>query len=544
MDLQTASSSPYYMGASGDRAFRLLNEGIQASLKNAQQQSKGVLFTVDTEGLWEEYLACFTDPVERQMHNCRCCQNFIRHYGGLVWISEGGVAHTAIWDETALGPHVPHRYWDVVRRLTRVVGQRKVEQLYLSSDVIWGRPQEGGFSHFWAQPAPNSFERRLTAGQAMAVRKEGHKHLGIALNDFNHQHLQQAVSMLQAGGLARPESILPMAEFLLDLQNKVHGKKGEHRSQIIWQAIGRSAVGWWTPRASALGVLIEEIAAGKNVREITRAHGERMDPLKYQRPQAAPAAGTVKQAELIFEKLGLGPALRRRPMALEEMDLFWRPRPPSPPPSGTGLFSHLQTKNGAPPPSKAELNSQSVTMTFAKFRRDVLPHALSIKLLTFGHGNYLGITTAVDPEAPPILQWDELVQRNPAAWYVYSGGSSALQWNLPSAQFVSVLGISLLPAEWYGKELYKHQSHGRVLFVLEGARDKYNKCLALFPECMRNDLHSVRSVIEAHSKSQALEDEPRQHAAGLVISEKMQFPVKLQVTTQNGVAHYAIDRTE
>ena len=42
----------------------------------------------------------------------------------------------------------------------------------------------------------------------------------------------------------------------------------------------------------------------------------KVNPLSYQRPQAAPSSANVKQAEELFAKLGLAPALERLPPLL------------------------------------------------------------------------------------------------------------------------------------------------------------------------------------------------------------------------------------
>ena len=45
------------------------------------------LFTTDAENLWGLYLSSFTDPAERQYHDCHACRQFIEHFGPLAIIS-------------------------------------------------------------------------------------------------------------------------------------------------------------------------------------------------------------------------------------------------------------------------------------------------------------------------------------------------------------------------------------------------------------------------------------------------------------------------
>lgn len=543
MSVQNAVMPPgatgkYKLGEPGESLFKRYNHSVMSTLIDSHQNGQGHLHSVDTEGLWEVYLDSIEDPIERQLHNCRCCQHFIRKYGGLVWLDEKGNSYPATWNHAYLDPGLPQRYRAATMALRREVERRTVTDLFLWSEPSWGVKESGGFSHFYTEPTKPKFEMTLSADQAMAVRREDHKHLGIAVKDpiFKPEHLDKALAMLQMGNLANPDALIPVAKFLRTVQDAVGRKSGEDRSRILWYHVARAARGWCTPRGGALGALLEDIAAGKSMQTIARNQDERMHPLKYQRAQVAPSVGNVQRAEKIVEKLGLAASLRRKPMALHEARLFWRPRDPKSPPPG-GVFSHLQVKQG-PPPMTGSISSQPVTMTFVKFERDVLPHVLSMKMKTPFSGNYCSFTTATDPTAPPILKWDHVGDRNPGALYVYHGGSTASNWHLPSGSFVEVLGLSHTPGAWTGS----HEEVKHVLFILEGARDRRNNELALFPTCIKSELHEVRATIEAHSKSRKLDEELAPLAAGYLIGSERGCDVL--VTTQQGTAYYRIDRYE
>lgn len=543
MKATAASNSPYYLGATGDRTFKSLAHALQRSAANAHQLAGGRLFYVDPIGLYQEYLNCFDDSRERQFHNCHCCQRFIERFGNLVRITAEGGVHSVMWDEEFLrSSDIAHQYWRVVRRMETIVTRRPIEGQYLWRKTLWGTPEEGGFSHFHVHMPAGEVEATFSEGQAMAVRREDHKHLDRALIDMPADHVNRAVAMLEAGSLYRAETLLPMGKFIQNAQRSVHGLTGEFRYRRLWHAVGQAARGWCTPRDSAFGALVYDIADGKSPAVITLAHNARMDPTKYQRPQVAPAAGNIRQAEKVFEKLGLESALRRRPMALEEAELFWRPRRLGAPPQHTeGMFSHIDPKvSSSPTPPKGNLTTNPVLMTFAKFQRDILPHVLQIRLLAPYNGSYCAFTTAVEYHAQPLYKWDSLDRRNPGAWYLYQGGSTASGWRITPNSYVNVLGLAKLPPDWYGGSNMDYQTQGRVLLVLEGAEDTLNKWLSLFPESMRGELHEVRATIEAHSKSRPLEPEHRQRASGYLLGGD----VHIEVTTQTGIAHYKIDRLE
>lgn len=536
------TANPYYLGAPGDKAFKALTDAIQNAVTNAITTSKGLLFTVSTDGLFDSYLGTFSNLAERQFHNCNCCHSFVKHFGGLVTISEHGNVRSAVWNESLLKTNIPPQYYRLVTELRQRVEAKSVNGQHLWKDLTWGTPEAGGFGHFHVNVNSGACDPHVTEHQAMAERLEDRKHLGAAFSDMKLEYIRKGVAMLQAGALQRSEALLPMGLFLQEVGETIKNTKGELRNRLLWHAVGRAGKGWCTPRSSAFGALVFDIIAGRSTQDIVRSHNERVAPDKYQRPQAAPSEGNIKQAEKLFMQLDLAAALRRRPMAIEEAFLFWRPQTGPKAPSGNGVFGHLQPKNGSPPAATTMLNDKRQRMTFAKFQRDVLPRALKMQAMPPVHGSYCAFTIAADPGAKPILKWDRPVLRNTGAWYLYTRGSYAVRWGLNPSQFTTVLGLSRLPPDWNGTNDHHYRTMGRVLFILEGARDGIGGSLGLFPACLINELHSVRATIEAHARSSSLEDEPRPHASGWLLSDNA--GIQVAVTTHEGVAMYELDRLE
>jgi hypothetical protein len=522
------------LGGDFDRFVRDVQSTLARSLTPGS-----VLYRVQTdEDLYQVFLSSFADPAERQYHTCHCCRTFIHRYSSLVVLGEDGSVTSALWGESD-----GHAYGLAAQRLRRAVEHHvHVSDLFLWSEIEWGVAEAGGFSHLWARPnlAMRWASRTQTAGQAMAARREDRRTLEHALGVLPRALVERAVDMLRAGSLYRADKVLPMASFLLGAHDRTAGKKGEQRNRILWRLVGEATAGWCSPRGSVLGALVEDLQSGQSAEAVARKHNERMDPLQYQRPSAPTSAGNVAQAERLFEQLGLAPALRRRFAAADELVHLWTPRAmPEAPQSG--VFGHLLSARS--PVGQARLTARPVTMTFAKFRRDVLPQALGIEARVPARGAFCAFTTAVERDAAPLLQWDDEERRNPFAWYVYHEGSTAAQWGLSAGSSARVICASEMPPVWTDRTRWKDYGNS-VLLVLDGARDSRNTSLALFPECLRGELHQVRRTIEAHSRSQKLEplEDGRPHAAGLRVGDRM--PVELTVRTTTGLAVYMIDRWE
>jgi hypothetical protein len=137
-------------------------------------------------------------------------------------------------------------------------------------------------------------------------------------------------------------------------------------------------------------------------------------------------------------------------------------------------------------------------------------------------------TTAVNPDAPLILQWDRPEERNPVSWYVWMGGSYARSFGLRADEFHDVEAVTFQPSMWHGSN--EHQGKG-VIFVIAGARESRQSGAALFPEILRSELHGVRSVIEAYSYRAMIEGMGEPHAVGLMAqaSQKNAWNISLRV---------------
>jgi len=287
-----------------------------------------------------------------------------------------------------------------------------------------------------------------------------------------------------------------------------------------------------------VGSFLEDIAAGLPFPEVKRRFDAKMHPLQYQRPQAAPNVGAIAAAEKLFAQLGLAPALERRYARLDEVETLWTPQECSPKANTEGVFGHLTPKGQSNP--STTLNIPAVTMTWEKFARTVLPTATALEAMVPSHGNFLALTTAVHADAPPLIRWDTEDYCNPVAWYLWNGGSPASQWGL-SPGWCKVVALSFLPTMW-GPNPSPHLGEG-VVAILDGALDtRRDAGNCLFPETIRQELHGVRAVIEAYSKSATLGEPNGPAACGLDLRKGAALNCTLRVTGPLGQTTYRIDR--
>lgn len=492
------------------------------------------LFTTSAEGLFDLYIKNL--PAERDVHTCGSCRRFIESYGGLVTISPDGSQMPVMWQAGA-----PDFYLHAVSAIRAAVGRARVTGIFLSSDAAWGNAVTGAWTHFAVrQPSARIYrESLLTPGQKMAERRDDFRTVAAALSDFSPMVLSEAMRLLETDSLANSEKFIGSVQWLQDLHTgRTAAKDARIRDNILWRAIATAPSGYCHPRASVVGSLIEDIAAGMDFTTVKGRFDAKMHPLQYQRPQAAPTAGALAAAEKAVEKLGIGPSLERRFARLDDCEPVWIPAPVKGEASRSGgVFSHLTPKNGT---DVKALNIPAQVMTWEKFARVVLPEAEAMKIRLPSHGNYMAYLTATHADAPPILKWDRLERRNPVSRYVYHNGSVAHQWGL-SGDWGTLTAVVPSPAMW-GDHPQPHLGDG-VLFVIKGCVDsRDDQGNALFPVTLRDDLHGVRSVIEAYSKRAKITGREEASACGLGLAKGSDAGFLLRVTSRGAETDYKIDR--
>jgi len=500
------------------------------------------LFTTDASGLWEAYLDNLPSD-SKQYFDCRACKHFIERFGGLVTISVKGNIKSAIWKEK----EIPMFFIESVKAMKEIVQKARVNGVFIGSTRVLGEPVTGEWTHLSVSLPDDmiNHSKLLTAEQVMAEKLEDFKMAKNALMIYSDNAVDTAVTLLKTESLYRSEKCLGVAEWFRDLHQKCSIVKNlRNKENIIWSAVATAPAGFCHVKSSMIGTLLDDITSGMPFNMVSRRFAEKMQPTQYQRPQSAPSAGNIRQAEKIVEKLGIKNSLVRRYARLDELETVWKDideRDSKHNFSG-GVFSHIQPKEKREQPRMSYDDLPIITMTWDKFSRTVLPTAMGIDYyVPSGLGNYSAIVTASDFNAPPILQWDREEQRNPFSWYLYNGGSYYGDWNL-SLGYCKVTGITLQPSMWHGE----NAQQGKGLFlILEGARDKRHNEIgnALFPEILRPELREIRATIEAYSKDSKIEGYEESSACGVNPQYgDTHFNAKLRVQTPTGTVVFKLDR--
>lgn len=535
-----------------DEGYETLEATIRDRVGTA---TPGNVFTtsVNPVALWNAYLDNLK-RTRRKHYNCHCCRRFIQRFGGLVAIDERGQIRPLLWSME----EVPDFFSRSIGALAEIVYRAKVTGVFVwgGKTKFWGSHRTGNWTHLSGEPVScPQIPLTQTPFQAMAEKAEDFKVLNTALDDFPIAIAQGAFGLLSVpDGFFRDEKVKGAAEWFVKLHETLRSKRGTQRTNLLWRAVAQAPPGFCHVKNNMIGTLMQDIKDGLPMSDIKRRWQEKMHPLQYQRPTAAPKAGTIDRAEKIFADLGLAQSLRRRVATMDDVLCFlWRPGSQS---QGRvlrtvrtalpGIFRDLREEPQRPL-RNATLEDRSIhTVTWHVFQRDVLPHVSSMEVMVpNGRANFYGMLTAAVPGSPPIIQWDGLEghPRNPASTYVYVGGSYAHDWNLTGGHYLDCTGICHEPEHWQEPEKFKHQGK-TVLFLIRGCVDRRSSNLCLFPEILKTEFHEIRSVIEAHSKRGQVERESLSNDLANGLSFSKGNPVTVRVVGRSGRAVYTIDRME
>lgn len=526
--------------ADHDAQYLLWLDRVQARYHTVVEGGMQAVFTTDAGKIGPTLFDTFLNalPVsERQHHNCSHCRNFINTYGGLVVITEDGVLKSAMWAEADAGES--QLYADATFELGRLARRARVTGVFLSSEKHYGTRQTGKWFHLAVKaPAATIWDNRLqTAGQHMAEKRADFQNMMTALGEWETTTVNAALNLIRSDSVYQSEKVTAQADFLAFL----YAAKGKTTfANTVWLATARAPAGFLHPRSSMIGTLLDDLKAGMSLADAARRFADKMQPLKYMRPQAGPTAGEIAAAEKVFRLLAAENSLKRRFARLGDLNLLWKPSAPAPMSDSAELFGHL-TPGARGIPADGGVAAGGV-MTLSKFIRTIVPDAERIEFLLPRIGGYVGVLTAEDPDAPPLLRWDRPEKRNPVSWYSYAdesgrNASSAEDWGMRTGTWHEVTGMCLLPHMW-GDEAAPMQSHFKgAILVLKGAKDSREGGLALFPSDLRAEFHSIRSVVEAHSRTVQPTGREEGDANGYVLGAGA-----VRVTTKLGRAQYNIDR--
>ncbi len=499
---------------------------------------------LEGDELFELYLNSFEDEAVRQDHNCRCCKHFLRSWGSLVQVGKDGVSHSLLFQDSE---DIPELYRGFVQKAAALLAGRKLQGPLTASPrekvLTIGVDKSGGFEHFHFAikhlPLRDSLRNQ---NQGDAELREDVRLFTLAQGAWKAETLTRATQLFTYDQRLARSSFRPVVEGFVEIREYAASIK-DHRarhnyltSQIVGARKGLARI-----NQSVVGVLLEELENFKDEnfaiqRFLANTGGE-----NYMRPTEAPTAGALARAEKIFAELDLAPALKRRSMRRDEVPRFvWQPKATAKAEEApAGVFGHLKTRDDAPttPTASADIQAGKISVLGLYALLDAGDVEKLELMVPGGHTQvFSSLTVATNPDARPILQWDDEENRNTACSYNYTQPVHASTWNLNPYTWEEIIGA--VPEHhlfsWQGD--YTAKQLEKRWFLMARGYDTHSVVrLPLFPQTLRQELHEVRAVIEAYASSAQLEEVDQ----GLVVANPM-IGLKFRLTTNGTRVVYEI----
>ena len=563
-----------------DADYKALVAHMQVTLNNRLENGRASLFRTKTEmkptelmvqngisvdvTLNDVYLGSLTED-ERAYHTCSCCGSFMKHYAGTVQILKDGKIRSVLWDSETFPQD--NYYFTLVERMQEVVEGGRVVGPMKDAGNIWGAFSKGGFEHFAVMiPTFAQFQdRRLTPRQKQAELREDYNHMAkfFASEKGSIANLKKLMQIIEAEVLAGDELITGSGKWLYETAVEREAEKNTVlRANKLWRAVSAAGAGWAHPNKTMVGTVLDDLLEGKSFEVIKKKFATKTRADVYRRPVAAPTINQLAIAEKRVADLGLQPSLRRRVGYLSDFPAnssYWlaadhvKAEPEAP----TSVFGHLAPKaKDAVNTQQEDLKLPPVTMSWNKFRDEVLPKATDIEIYIPWQADFFtGLVAAAVPESPPIFMYDFDDARNQLSSYQRSAkdhwnrmvGTTPDNWMLEHNKYHKVQGLFKAPHQHGTVEF--PQLGEQVFIIIEGSYDKQNargdKGIALFPQLLKSDLHDIQRVVEAYSNNATFEGEIEKQACGLMLIKGGAFlPRRLKVQSEFGPRTIIIDRWE
>lgn len=387
--------------------FHLFAKAVNATLT---ELSKAELYTTAPPlDIFASYLGAFpsgTDPIfrERTEHDCSCCKNFIRNFGGVVSLEGGGVR--TIWPALA---NLPEPYATVAMRMDALVRQLSIEGIFRTKESKYGAEHtyEGThkWNHFWGTVAPRF--RCSNPGEVCGTHATSVAMLRRAMAELTIGAVTTVRDLIAEGNLYRGEEHKrAVAEFqILQADYATTGNK-----EIFLQLNADKPAARF--RNTAIGTLVTDLSESKELEDAVRMFESKVAPTNYKRTKALITPKMIDAALSTLKDLDLELAVERRYATIADIsvnDVLF---------VNNNAKSHMKGGLRNSLMEAATVNAivqtpKTIPITIDAFVTDVVPKAKTISVaLTNAHlPNFMSLTAPVHENTGRLFQWD-----NDFAW--------------------------------------------------------------------------------------------------------------------------------
>jgi len=424
--------------------FKDLKRRVRANFDKMAENNTILFYTqISKDKMWDEYLDGFSDPVEKQGHNCNCCKSFLRQYAGIVAIDES-YERVSIWDNI----DAPEVFKVAVENMRVYIHSLPITDVFYTDNKHCGTDENRNgldtitWTHFYFM-TPARMVKGDNIDSLRGKFRTKRKQFERALKEITPDAVGTVNELIAQGSLYRGntyEHTLQQFSAQQGMYNAVEGE--EAKVNHTWKLMSEVTDVVVSIRNSSIGILLVNLSEGMDLDTAVRKFEQLVAPTNYKRPTALVTPSMISNAKAKLTDLGLLDSLERRyamPTDLSAEDFLFVDRSSE----LTDVFEEMSTD------SKKRVNVKSLKkveeITIEKFISDVLPSAKSVEMLVqnIHLPKMVSLITGENKDAASLFQWDNLF-----SWSYTGGITDSIKERVKKAggQVVGELRVSL---SWY-----------------------------------------------------------------------------------------------
>lgn len=434
----------------------------EAILRQFSVMKEYDLFRIDASGddLWRVYLSSFpegTNPMfrKRTEHDCSCCRQFIRTFGNVVAIKDGGIR--SIWD-LIVGVS---EYDAVAKSLTRLIKSKRIVEPFLHYEYKIGNhvtyeKKDGeavrSWNHFFVElpyrpnQGKNYFCEKARIPTKLGEARAQHDVLLRSLKEFRMEDVDTVLELMAQNSLYRGSEYREIVQKFRGYKEVFDKLRDENRQDIfVWSSIQEAGVVVSKIRNTAIGTLLIDLAEDMDLEKAVRRYEAVMAPQNYKRPTALVTKAMVERAKKQIEELGLTDALERRFARLSDIsvnDIIFVNRQVKPK-LADHPFDNLPTKKTT---TRSLDNVEQIAID--QFIREIVPRVDKIEVMFENkhRGNLVSLIAPKHPMQTPLFKW-----QNEFSWAYVGDVTDSIKERVKKAGG-NVTGDVCCRLAWYNRD--------------------------------------------------------------------------------------------
>jgi hypothetical protein len=418
--------------------------------ENFAQMTKdnSTLFVMDIgrDEIWETYLHSFSDPVEKQGHNCNCCKSFLRQYGGIVIIDKD-YNLKSIFDINI--EEVDELYKTTIDHLSSYIhsSQLPIRGIFLNTFSNLGTLENYDsnknikWNHFQLDlPKPLLYKGAIDSiDSKLAEKRDIYAVFSRGLHEIKLSALQTTLDLIDQNSLYRGKEFEGLIREFMTLKKEFDTLEEDHKGNFAWLKSTQISPALARLRNSAIGTLLIDLSADSDLDASVGAYERIMAPSNYKRPTALITPKMIQDAQNRLTELGLVSALDRRFAIERDIDvnnLIFVDRSSE----IKDLFKDMIQDTLVNPKQLTKVEEVSIE----DFINKVLPTVKSIEacLENIHLNNFVSLLTEQHPDSGKLFKWD-----NPFSWSYTGGITDSMKERVKSAGG-NVEGVLRFSIQW------------------------------------------------------------------------------------------------